>query len=87
MLTFEGIINKLMEGVHKLWECQSEQLKVEKFSSQGYLLLLQLNPLPVYYVSENFVPFILYKLSSSNLKVLDITIGIIKNHLGRNLFK
>ena len=46
MLTFEDIINKLMEGVHKLWECQSEQLKVEKFSSEGYLLLLQLNPLP-----------------------------------------
>jgi len=46
MLTVEGIINRLMEDVHKLWKCQSEQFKLEETSSEGHLLLLQLNSLP-----------------------------------------
>jgi len=46
MLTAEGNINRLMEDVHKLWECQREQFKREKSLSEGHLLLLQLNSLP-----------------------------------------
>jgi len=46
MLTFQVIINKLVDDVHKLWKCQSEQFDMEKSSSEGHLLLLQLNSLP-----------------------------------------
>jgi len=46
ILTVEGIINKLMVDVHKLWECQSEQFEREKSLSEGHLLLLQLHSLP-----------------------------------------
>jgi len=46
MFTFEDIINKVMEGVHKLWECQSEQFKEDNSSSVGHLLLEELNSLP-----------------------------------------
>jgi len=46
MLTVEGIINELMEDVHKLWKSQSEQFKLQESSSEGHLLLLQLNSLP-----------------------------------------
>jgi hypothetical protein len=45
MFTFEEIINELLEDVHSLWNSQSEQLKLEKVSSEGHLVLLQLNPL------------------------------------------
>ena len=43
MFTLEDIINKLGEDVDKLWKCQSEQFNSEKSSSEGHLLLLQLN--------------------------------------------
>jgi hypothetical protein len=56
MFTLEDIINKLEEDVNKLWKSQSEQFKMEKSSSEGHLLLLQLNSYPVYYVSENCFP-------------------------------
>jgi hypothetical protein len=46
MLTVEGIINELKMYVHKLWTYQGEQFKMEKSSSKGHLLLLQLNALP-----------------------------------------
>jgi len=41
MFTVEGIINKLVEDVCKLWKCQSEQFKWEKSLLEGHLLLLQ----------------------------------------------
>jgi hypothetical protein len=46
MLTVEGIINKLVDDVHKLWKYKSEQFKMEKYLSEGHLLFLQLNSLP-----------------------------------------
>ena len=46
MFTLEGVINKLVEDVQKFWKCQSEQFEMEKSSSEGHLLLLQLNTLP-----------------------------------------
>jgi hypothetical protein len=46
MLTVEGILNRLVEDVHKLWICQREQFKWEKSPSEGHVLLLQLNTLP-----------------------------------------
>jgi len=45
MFTVEGIVNVLEEEVHKLWKVHSEQLKLEKLSLAGHLLLLQLNNL------------------------------------------
>jgi hypothetical protein len=36
-------MNKLVEDVHIMWNRQSEQFKVEKSSSEGHLLLLDLN--------------------------------------------
>jgi hypothetical protein len=38
-------MNKLVEDVQSMWKRQSEQFKVEKTSSEGHLLLLQLNSL------------------------------------------
>ena len=38
-------MNKLVEDMHSLWKRQSEQLNLEKSSSEGHLLLLQLNSL------------------------------------------
>jgi len=43
MFTPEDIINKLVEDVHSLWKCQSEQFEWENSSSEVHLLLLQLN--------------------------------------------
>jgi hypothetical protein len=43
MVTIEGIINVLKDDVHKLWKCNSEQLKLEKQSLEGHLLSVQLN--------------------------------------------
>jgi hypothetical protein len=45
MFTIEGIMNVLEEGVYKLWKFHSEELKLEKSSLEGRLLLLQLNNL------------------------------------------
>ena len=45
MFTFEDIVNKLVQDVHKLWKCQSEQFDKENSSLDGHLLLLQLNSL------------------------------------------
>jgi hypothetical protein len=45
MFTIEGIINKPVQDIHKLWKCQSEQFEMENSSSEGHLLLLQLNSL------------------------------------------
>jgi hypothetical protein len=42
MLTVEGVINKLEQNVHKLWECDSELFKLEKSALEAHLLLLQL---------------------------------------------
>jgi hypothetical protein len=43
MFTLEDIMNVLEEDVHKLWKFHSEQRKLEKWSLEGNLLLLQLN--------------------------------------------
>ena len=43
MFTIEDIMNVLEDDVHKLWKFHSEQLKLEKSSLEGHLLLLQLN--------------------------------------------
>ena len=43
MFTLEDIINNLVEDVHSLWKYQSEQFELEDSSSEGQLLLLQLN--------------------------------------------
>jgi len=42
MFTFEDIVNKLVQDVHKLWKCRSEQFNSEKPLLDGHLLLLQL---------------------------------------------
>jgi hypothetical protein len=42
VFTVEGVINKLEQNVHRLWECNSEQFILEKCLPQGHLLLLQL---------------------------------------------
>ena len=46
MLTFEDTINKVEENMNKVWKSQTEQYKVDKSSSERYLLLLHLNSLP-----------------------------------------
>ena len=43
MFTLEDIMKVLEEDVHKLWKFHREQLKLEKPSLEGHLLLLQLN--------------------------------------------
>jgi len=43
MFTLEDIMNVLKEDLHKLWKFHSEQLKLEKSSLEGHLLLLQLS--------------------------------------------
>jgi hypothetical protein len=43
LFTLEGIMNKLVYDVHKLWKYQRVQFKSENSSSEGHLLLLQLN--------------------------------------------
>jgi len=45
MFAVDGIINNLEEDKHKLWICQNKQFKSEKSTSEGHLLLLQLNSL------------------------------------------
>jgi hypothetical protein len=45
MFTLEDRMNVLKEFVHKMWKLHSEQLKLEKSSFEGHLLLLQLNDL------------------------------------------
>jgi len=43
MFTLEDIMNALEENMHKLQKFSSEQLKLEKSSLEGHLMLLQLN--------------------------------------------
>jgi len=43
MFTVEGSINNLVEDVHKLWKCQTEQFELLEPALEGQLLLLQLN--------------------------------------------
>ena len=43
MFAIEDIINKLEEGMHNLWKCQSEQIKLLESTLEGQLLLPQLN--------------------------------------------
>jgi hypothetical protein len=43
MFTLEDIMNVLEEDVHKMWKFHSEQFKLEMWSLEGHLLLLQLN--------------------------------------------
>ena len=43
MFTLEDIINVLEEDMHKLLKFHSEQLKLQKSSLEGHLMLLQLN--------------------------------------------
>jgi hypothetical protein len=47
MFTIENIMNVPEDDVHKLWECNSELLKLEKQSLEGNSLLVRLNYLHI----------------------------------------
>jgi len=84
MFPLEDIMKNPLEDVYTLWKCQNKQFKLDIFIRKTFtftaikLFTMFFMCLIIVYLQ------ILNNLSNSNLNVLDITIGSINNHFGRN---